>query len=465
MTNEPGILSYGAYLPRLRLQRKAIAEANAWFAPALKGLARGERAMANWDEDSITMAVEAARNCLTGIARDSVRALTLASTTHPFDDRQNAAIVATALNLDPALRSMDVGGSLRAATSALRASFDSAADGTMTLLAAGEHRLAKAASTQEMQYGDGAAAVLVGLLVGFALTRDTTTAVPNVTDNELNVAIALLQQNGFEVGEVKRVEREAPANTVLEQDPLASPPAGEASLDCAFLTFFCSKPKVVLTVSAGPGSAEVPSTAGRPAVEAEEAVEDAGFEPRLERVSSKKVEEGLVINSLPSGGTTATRGSEVILRVSSGPKLAKVPVLVGSQRSAAVQQIRGRGFVPSVEERVDSAPAGEVISQAPSAGSQLPSGSTVSIVVSKGEKLSAVPNVIGKLRAEAVEAVRAAGLTPEVSEQQTEVTGQVGRVTDQFPPPGSELKPKSTVTLVVGKSAGGAVETEAGEGE
>jgi len=310
-----------------------------------------------------------------------------------------------------------------------------------------------------------AAAVLVGLLVGFALTRDTTTAVPNVTDNELNVAIALLQQNGFEVGEVKRVEREAPANTVLEQDPLASPPAGEASLDCAFLTFFCSKPKVVLTVSAGPGSAEVPSTAGRPAVEAEEAVEDAGFEPRLERVSSKKVEEGLVINSLPSGGTTATRGSEVILRVSSGPKLAKVPVLVGSQRSAAVQQIRGRGFVPSVEERVDSAPAGEVISQAPSAGSQLPSGSTVSIVVSKGEKLSAVPNVIGKLRAEAVEAVRAAGLTPEVSEQQTEVTGQVGRVTDQFPPPGSELKPKSTVTLVVGKSAGGAVETEAGEGE
>ena len=107
-----------------------------------------------------------------------------------------------------------------------------------------------------------AAAVLIGLLVGFALTRDTTTEVPNVTGESLNLAFARLQQDGFSVGEVKRVEREAPANTVLEQDPAASPPADEASLDCAFLSFFCSKPKVMLTVSAGPGSAKVPSTAG-----------------------------------------------------------------------------------------------------------------------------------------------------------------------------------------------------------
>src|SRR4029077_12099249 len=107
-----------------------------------------------------------------------------------------------------------------------------------------------------------AVAVLIGLLIGFALTRDTTTEVPSVTGNQLNVAIALLQQNGFSVGDVKRVEREAPANEVLEQDPAAAPPADQASEDCSFLTFFCSKPKVTLTVSSGPGSAKVPSTAG-----------------------------------------------------------------------------------------------------------------------------------------------------------------------------------------------------------
>jgi serine/threonine-protein kinase len=63
------------------------------------------------------------------------------------------------------------------------------------------------------------------------------------------------------------------------------------------------------------------------------------------------------------------------------------------------------------------------------------------------------PNVIGKERREAVEAIRAAGLTPSVEEEETEVQGKVGRVIDQFPPPGSELEPKSTVTITVGKAA------------
>jgi eukaryotic-like serine/threonine-protein kinase len=305
-----------------------------------------------------------------------------------------------------------------------------------------------------------AAAVLIGLLIGFALTRDTTTEVPNVTGNQLNVAIALLQQDGFSVGDVKRVEREAPANEVLEQDPAAAPPADQASEDCSFLTFFCSKPKVTLTVSSGPGSAKVPSTAGLNGAEAEEKLEGAGFKAKSESVHSKDVEEGLVLKSEPSGGETATKGSTVVLKVSSGPKLAKVPVVVGSQRSLAVQQIRGRGFVPSVEEVTNSAPEGQVIRQAPSAGSQLPPGSTVSITVSKGEEKAIAPNLIGKERAEAVEMVREAGLRPVVQEQETEVPSQVGRVTDQFPPPSSEVKPGSTVTLVVGKAAPTAAEPE-----
>jgi len=163
MGNEVGILSFGAYIPRLRLQRKAIAAANSWFNPGLRGLAKGERAMANWDEDAVTMAVEAARDCLTGFDHRAVASLYLASTTHPFDDRQNASIAAGALHLRPALRSLDAGGSLRVATSTLVTAL-AAATGTEgpALLAAGDHRLAKAASPQEMQYGDGAAALLIG---------------------------------------------------------------------------------------------------------------------------------------------------------------------------------------------------------------------------------------------------------------------------------------------------------------
>jgi serine/threonine-protein kinase len=298
-----------------------------------------------------------------------------------------------------------------------------------------------------------AAAAVIGILVGLAMTRDTSTEVPSVTGNELNVAVSLLQQDGFSVGEVKRVEREAAANTVLEQDPAAAPPANEASLDCSFLTFFCSKPEVTLTVSSGPGSGEVPGTAGLPRDEAAEKLEAAGFGARVETVNSATVEEGLVIHSEPSAGKTATHGSDVTLFVSTGPKLAKVPVLVGTQRSVAVQQIRGRGLEPSVSEEESATPAGEVISQSPDAGSEVEPGSLVSIVVSAGKKQAKVPNVIGKLRADAVQAVRDAGLSPAVEEEETEVAGKVGRAIDQFPPPGSELEPGESVTVIVGKRA------------
>src|ERR1044072_884410 len=280
-----------------------------------------------------------------------------------------------------------------------------------------------------------AAAVVIGALLGFYLTRDTTTDVPGVTDNQLPVAISLLEQNGFTVGDVTRVQREVASGTVLEQDP----PEGQTSLECAFLRFFCSKPKVALTVRAGPGSADVPGVlAGLSEEDAIAKLEEAGFEAQVESVNSETVEAGLVIRSDPSGGSTATRGSTVVLTVSKGARLAKVPVLVGSQRSLAVQQIRGLGLTPSVEEEESEAPAGEVIRQAPSAGSELPRGSSVSLVVSKGRQRPTVPNQIGKERAEAVEAIRAAGLQPTVSEQVTEVPSQVGRVTDQFPPPAAE---------------------------
>jgi len=161
MSNDFGILSFGAYLPRLRLQRKSIAAANTWFAPALRGLAKGERAMANWDEDSVTMALEAARDCLGATDRSALGGLLLASTTHPYDDRQNAGIVANALNLGSALAVLDVTGSQRAGSSALANALASKAT-RQALVVAAEHRLAKAASVQEMHYGDGAAAFLLG---------------------------------------------------------------------------------------------------------------------------------------------------------------------------------------------------------------------------------------------------------------------------------------------------------------
>ena len=164
-----GITSYGAYIPRRRLQRKAIAEANKWFAPGLAASGSGERSMANWDEDAVTMAVEAGRNCLPAASdpakdRAFVDAIYFASTSLPFSDRQNAGIAAGALQLSQTIRSTDVTSSLRAGTSALLAAIDAVASGRAKapLLIAGEKRKARAASSDEMRYGDAGAALLFG---------------------------------------------------------------------------------------------------------------------------------------------------------------------------------------------------------------------------------------------------------------------------------------------------------------
>ena len=176
----PGITAYGAYLPRRRLQRSAIAAANTWFDASLRGLARGERTMCSWDEDTVTMAVEAARDM--GPAAQT-GALFLASTTHPFAVRQNAGIVADALNLGSDLRTMDVAGSLRASTTALMSALDAAAAGTPAVVVAADRRKARAGSPMEMLSGDGAAVLQVGAEEEIATLLGSATVAADFIDH------------------------------------------------------------------------------------------------------------------------------------------------------------------------------------------------------------------------------------------------------------------------------------------
>jgi 3-hydroxy-3-methylglutaryl CoA synthase len=155
-----GITAWGAYIPRLRLERSAIAATHAWMAPSLNGLAKGRRAYCSWDEDVVTMAVEAARHCLGRRNRAEIREIHLASTTAPSADLQSSAIAAVALRLPSSVRAFDVGGSQRAAVSALGMALRRT--GEPTLIIGSERPRARPASVQEMQYGAGAAAFLIG---------------------------------------------------------------------------------------------------------------------------------------------------------------------------------------------------------------------------------------------------------------------------------------------------------------
>ncbi|MCX5837165.1 MAG: SDR family NAD(P)-dependent oxidoreductase [Deltaproteobacteria bacterium] len=159
-----GITSYGAYIPRLRLDRMAIFQAMGWFAPAIVMVAQGERSMCNHDEDALTMAVAAARDCLTGKDKRAIDGSYLCSTTLPFADRQNAGILKTALNLRDDIITADFTSSLRAGTTGLLTALEVAQGGSRKhiLVAAADKRETRPAYFYEMWFGDGAAAVLVG---------------------------------------------------------------------------------------------------------------------------------------------------------------------------------------------------------------------------------------------------------------------------------------------------------------
>jgi len=147
------VSAIAGYLPLLRIDRKAASAALRWSG--LGGGVGGRRAVAGWDEDALTMAVEAARE----VAPLSPDRLILASTSGYFTERSQAAMAVDALALPRSIRTGDAAGSRRAGTSAMLTALEGREE---WVVAAGEKRFAKAGSAQHLLFGDGAAAVRIG---------------------------------------------------------------------------------------------------------------------------------------------------------------------------------------------------------------------------------------------------------------------------------------------------------------
>ena len=113
-----GILAYATYLPYYRLQKAAITTAFGG-APA-----KGTRAVASYDEDSTSMAVEAGRRVLAGLP-DDLAALCFATSTPAYLDKTNATAIHAALGLPPAVGAFDMAGAVRSAIGALSAGLTS----------------------------------------------------------------------------------------------------------------------------------------------------------------------------------------------------------------------------------------------------------------------------------------------------------------------------------------------------
>ena len=152
-----GITSLGAYVPIYRLNRDEIGKM--WGGRSTGGA----KAVAGYDEDTVTMAVAAALNCLK-LGGAEADGLYLATTTAPYREKLSASIVASAVDLPEECHVADFADSLRAGTAALKAAIDAVAAGSAkkVMVVASDSRLGAAKGALEQTLGDGAAALMVG---------------------------------------------------------------------------------------------------------------------------------------------------------------------------------------------------------------------------------------------------------------------------------------------------------------
>ena len=147
-----GIAAYGAYIPRFRL------------GPDTAGWnSRQERAVANFDEDSVTMAVAAGADALAGRDRRAIDGVIFATTTPPYAEKQHAAIIAAALDLRTDIFAADVTSVLRAGTTAIKSALDAVAAGSarQVLVVSADSRQGPPRGETERAAGDGAAAFVI----------------------------------------------------------------------------------------------------------------------------------------------------------------------------------------------------------------------------------------------------------------------------------------------------------------
>ena len=161
-----GISSIGIYVPRSRLDRALIGKAWGRKQPP------GEKAVAHFDEDALTMAVAAALRCIGDGDAASIDGLFFASTSSPYREKQVASYVATACDLQRTILTADFGGSVRAGVSALSAAIRAVQSGAAkrVLVAVADCRPAEPEGDLEGVLGDAAVAVLVdakGTLAAF----------------------------------------------------------------------------------------------------------------------------------------------------------------------------------------------------------------------------------------------------------------------------------------------------------
>lgn len=281
--------------------------------------------------------------------------------------------------------------------------------------------------------------VILGVLGGggywwFTAGPGWRVTVPAVAGQSLADAQAALKKAGFESKAQPEFSDEIEKGLVIATDP----PSGSKIHPSQIVTIRLSKGVEYLTV---------PKVTGISSSDAQDQLTQARFKPRLAEDWSQDVPKGTVISQDPAADSSAPHDSFVTIVVSKGKEPLKVPDQAELNGDDYEKLLRDTGFdVSRSEEFSDAVASGALISVNPEPGTQLYRGDTVTIVVSKGPELVAVPNVMGKQQGEARKILEAAGFKVKLEKI---LGGYFGTVRMQDPDAGTMAKKGSTITLTV----------------
>jgi serine/threonine-protein kinase len=205
--------------------------------------------------------------------------------------------------------------------------------------------------------------------------------------------------------------------------------------------------QVTLTVSLGIKEIEVPKElVGENAGAVKETLSEAGFtNVSDDLVYDTKIKKDTVMELSVKEGTVLAHNTAIVLTVSNGPEPISIPQVVSKTEKEALSILKDEELKRDVTEAFsDTVPQGTVISQDPAQGTQGHRGDKVSIVVSKGPELVAVPNVVGEDTAAAEEILGNLGFKVKINKY---MGGFFGKIRLQDVEADTEIPKGSTITL------------------
>lgn len=262
-------------------------------------------------------------------------------------------------------------------------------------------------------------------------------ATPNLEGKSLPDARKVLRGVGLrlEIGE-RAFSSAVKSGLIMEQEPAAGLKTRKGS-------------SVRVTVSKGPELIAVPDVVNETSEEASFILGQASLEiGEIQREFSDTVPQGTVISQSPRAGKKVSKNTEVNLVVSKGEEIISVPDLIGKLLNEATVELEQLGLqVDKSREYSEDVEKDRIIRQSPQPGTEIKKGVTVSLVVSRGPEMVKVPEVRESAEPEAIESITKAGLSPDV---QYIKGGENGKVIEQYPAAGTEVKKGSSVTIYVG---------------